>query len=141
MSAAAAANAALGTKKADDAVVAKPKYQSIRDLPRNELIVVVLIFAATGSSAAQLVRPLISFLLTNVLAWTGIDPSGSLKGGPWAFRLLYLCFMTPTYTCLLLTYGAICGRFPYFAAFAVKMWSRMLPKPALGAMKKVLKVE
>jgi hypothetical protein len=120
----------------------QPKYPGVFRLPRREMAICCVVFAITGTSSSRLVTPLLRLLLdSTALSWTGIPSTGSLFAGPNDFRLLYLLCMTPTYTLLLLLVGTLCGRRDFFSHFAVKMWTRMLPAPALGAMKRALGVE
>eukprot|EP01116_Phalansterium_solitarium_P005014 TRINITY_DN16276_c0_g1_i1.p1 TRINITY_DN16276_c0_g1~~TRINITY_DN16276_c0_g1_i1.p1 ORF type:complete len:185 (-),score=0.56 TRINITY_DN16276_c0_g1_i1:161-715(-) len=84
-----------------------------------EQLLICVVFAITGSSTMFLVRPLLR---------DGLQLEGSLKEGPWSFRLAYLAIMTPVYSCMLVAVGTLFGRHAYFRRFAVKMWSRFLPE-------------
>jgi len=57
---------------------------------------------------------------------------GSMKEGPWSFRIAYLCTTLPLYSCVLLTVATIAGRRPYFKKVVLRMWGRFLPKKALA---------
>jgi len=83
-----------------------------------EIIIICTVFAITGSSAVYFVKP----FLHNVI---GLE--GSLKEGPWSYRLLYLTFMMPMYSIMLMFVGTIFGRQAYFKKFVIRMWSRFLP--------------
>eukprot|EP00544_Gedaniella_sp_CCMP2646_P011618 CAMPEP_0202499296 /NCGR_PEP_ID=MMETSP1361-20130828/29297_1 /ASSEMBLY_ACC=CAM_ASM_000849 /TAXON_ID=210615 /ORGANISM="Staurosira complex sp., Strain CCMP2646" /LENGTH=86 /DNA_ID=CAMNT_0049131451 /DNA_START=371 /DNA_END=631 /DNA_ORIENTATION=+ len=69
-----------------------------------------------------LVRPAMSQIL-------GLK--GSLKDGPWSYRICSLVIMTPLYACLLVVVGTVFGRHAYFRHFAVKMFSRFGIPPEL----------
>ncbi|PRP79151.1 hypothetical protein PROFUN_13101 [Planoprotostelium fungivorum] len=82
-------------------------------------ILILLAFSITGSSSSFL----IALILRNVF---GLQ--GSLKAGPWSFRLATLILMMPVYSLLLLTIGTLLGRGEYFTKFVKRMWSRFLPR-------------
>ncbi|CAM9880719.1 unnamed protein product [Chrysoparadoxa australica] len=77
------------------------------------------VFAITGSSTLWLIRPTITRI-------TGLE--GSLKDGPWSYRIASIMIVSPCYTFNLLVLGSLAGRHKYFAAMAQKMWGRFLPK-------------
>lgn len=87
-----------------------------------EMVLICTVFAITGSSTMVLVRPAVS----NVL---GLE--GSLKDGPWSYRVCSLVIMTPLYASLLVVVGTVFGRHAYFRHFAVKMFSRFGIPPEL----------
>jgi hypothetical protein len=80
-----------------------------------EMVVICTVFAITGSSTMVLVRPAVS---------NGLGLHGSLKDGPWSYRICSLVIMTPIYATMLVGVGTIFGRHHYFRHFSVKMWSR-----------------
>jgi len=80
-----------------------------------EKLIIWTVFALTGSSTALVVRPFIK----NVL-----QLRGNLKDGPNRFRFAYLLLTIPIYSILLLTFGALFGRFEFFMRFTFRMWSR-----------------
>jgi hypothetical protein len=80
-----------------------------------EMVLICTVFAITGTSTMVLVRPAVS---------KGLGLHGSLKDGPWAYRICSLVIMTPIYATLLVCVGTIFGRHHYFRHFSVKMWSR-----------------
>lgn len=63
----------------------------------------------------QLVRPAVGEVL-------GIK--GSMREGPWTYRICSLVIMTPIYATLLVVVGTIFGRHAYFRHFSVKIFSR-----------------
>lgn len=89
--------------------------------PRNtfkwygEMTLLCTVFAITGSSTMFLVRPAMNDIL-------GLN--GSMKDGPWSYRLCSIVIMTPIYPILLVCTGTLFGRHAYFRHFAVKMFSR-----------------
>ncbi|GMH70594.1 hypothetical protein TL16_g05449 [Triparma laevis f. inornata] len=81
------------------------------------------IFGCTGSSTMLIVRPAVSNML---------QLEGTMKDGPWAYRIGTLLIMFPIYPILLLTFGTLGRRHVYFRHFAVKMLSRFgIPKGKL----------
>jgi len=99
--------------------------------PRNtfqwyrEMILLSTVFAITGSSTMFLVRPAVSEIL-------GLQ--GSMKDGPWSYRIASLVIMTPLYSILLVGVGTVFGRHFYFKHFSVKMLSRFgIPPEMLDA--------
>ena len=88
-----------------------------------EMFYICVVFGCTGSSTMLLVRPSVSNFL---------HLEGSMKEGPWAYRIASIVVMFPIYPILLLTFGTVAGRHVYFRHFAVKMLSRFgIPKGRL----------
>lgn len=87
-----------------------------------EMTLLCTVFAITGTSTMVLVRPAMSEIL-------GLK--GSLKDGPWSYRICSLVIMTPLYAGMLVLVGTIFGRHHYFRHFAVKMFSRFGIPPEL----------
>jgi hypothetical protein len=56
---------------------------------------------------------------------------GSLKDGPWSYRICSLIIMTPLYASLLVAVGTLFGRHAYFRHFSVKIFSRFGIPPEL----------
>ena len=54
----------------------------------------------------------------------GLGIRGSLKDGPWTYRICSLVIMTPLYASLLVVVGTLFGRHAYFRHFTVKIFSR-----------------
>lgn len=101
-----------------------PKPMPPRNTPAwyREMTLICTVFAITGSSTMFLVRPAMSEIL-------GLE--GSLKDGPWSYRICSLVIMTPLYATLLVCVGTIFGRHAYFRYFSVKMFSRFGVPPQL----------
>lgn len=75
-----------------------------------QLVVIFIVFAVTGSSAAYLSKP--------ILDWVGIsNESVSL----WIYYPLYIILIFPVYQLLLVFFGFIFGQFTFFWAFEKKM--------------------
>ncbi len=112
----------------------------MKDLSKQDRMIVFVIFAITGSSAAMLVRPALRYLAASALlqSISSINENSSFKEGPWAYRFLYFFVMWPMYSTLLLFYGTLFGRRIFFSHFVAKMWGRVLPKPATEALKRAL---
>ena len=75
-----------------------------------QLVVIFVVFAVTGSSAAYLSKPILAFL--------GISKD-SVSG--WIYYPLYIILIFPVYQVLLVSYGFIFGQFEFFWAFEKKM--------------------
>ncbi|KAI9297351.1 hypothetical protein K502DRAFT_323337 [Neoconidiobolus thromboides FSU 785] len=77
------------------------------------------IFAITGSTSVYISRPLLNNLF-------GLK--GSLKEGPWSYRISSVLLGLPTYSLLLFTFSNLFGKNVYFYPILKRMWSRFLPK-------------
>jgi manganese efflux pump family protein len=73
-----------------------------------QLIVILVVFAVTGSSAAYLSKPILSAL-------------GLSRDNPWIYYPLYIILIFPVYQVLLVSFGFIFGQFTFFWAFEKKM--------------------
>jgi hypothetical protein len=112
-----------------------------------EMVLICFVFAVTGSSTMVLVRYVVwrmtyskqkevrisqyplpasvaPFLQVRPAVSKGLALKGSLKDGPWSYRICSLVVMTPIYATLLVVVGTVFGRHHYFRHFSVKMWSR-----------------
>lgn len=83
----------------------------------------------------QLVRPAVGDVL-------GLQ--GSMREGPWSYRICSLVIMTPLYATLLVVVGTVFGRHAYFRHFSVKIFSRFgippeLMDPTFQATKKTFR--
>ncbi len=81
---------------------------------RWELIAIFIAFAVTGSTAAKISDPIISFL--------GIHKE-TVSG--WLYWPVRILFVFPIYQVLLLIVGWLFGQFKFFWKFEKKMLSRM----------------
>ena len=120
-------NGSDGTNPANQTFLQRflaPKPMPPRNTPAwyREMTLLCTVFAITGSSTMFLVRPAMS----NVL---GLE--GSMKEGPWSYRICSLVIMTPLYATLLVCVGTVFGRHAYFRHFSVKMFSRFGIPPSL----------
>mmetsp|Transcript_50810 Transcript_50810/g.99353 ORF Transcript_50810/g.99353 Transcript_50810/m.99353 type:complete len:173 (+) Transcript_50810:63-581(+) len=89
-----------------------------------EIFLINCVFAVTGSATMFLVRPAITDLL---------KLEGSMRNGPWSYRLTSLVVMTPLYPCLLVAVGTAAGRHAYFRHMAVGMVTRFgIPSHMVG---------
>ena len=75
-----------------------------------QLVVIIVIFAITGSSAAYLSKP--------ILATFGISKT-SVSG--WEYYPLYVILIFPIYQVLLVFFGFIFGQFAFFWGFEKKI--------------------
>lgn len=83
-----------------------------------EGIIVCAIFGVAGANSVLCVRP----LLGNVF---GLQ--GSMIEGPNSYRVASLLFVSPVYALIILTYGTLLGRHPYFARLSMKILGRFAP--------------
>jgi hypothetical protein len=96
--------------------------QKIRINSHSEIDPVSFSSGSHRSRARQLVRPAVS---------KGLGIQGSLKDGPWTYRICSLVIMSPIYGMLLVLVGTAFGRHSYFRHFSVKMFSRFGIPPEL----------
>jgi len=75
-----------------------------------QLIVILIVFAITGSTSAYLSKP--------ILAWLGLDKT-QISG--WIYYPLYIILIFPVYQVLLISFGCLFGQFKFFWAFEKKM--------------------
>ena len=87
-----------------------------------EACVAIAVFGVTGSTSVAFVRPALK-------ATTGIE--GTLKDGPWSYRIMSVAAVSPIYASLLVSFGTLAGRHLFFAAMAYKIFGRFLPRSAL----------
>ena len=78
-----------------------------------QLLVIFIVFAITGTTAARCAAPL--------TAWLGVT-AGSTPG--WVYWPLQILLILPLYQVLLLFIGTIFGQFHFFWAFEKRMLSR-----------------
>lgn len=90
------------------------KRWQLKDL--RQVIVVLIVFALTGTTAMFLKKPIFALL--------GIDSSAT-----WWMRALVWCVtILPVYNVLLLIYGFIFGQFTFFWNFEKKFFGRLIGK-------------
>ena len=56
-----------------------------------------------------------------------IGLEGSMREGPWSYRIISLIAVSPIYATMLVTFGTVAGRHRFFAAMASKIFARFLP--------------
>lgn len=79
-----------------------------------QVVLILIVFALTGSSSAKLAGPLCDFL--------GIYEESS----PWfVYWFLRIVLIFPIYQVLLVSFGWLFGQFTFFWQFEKKMLSRM----------------
>ena len=79
-----------------------------------QVVVIFVVFAVTGSSAAKLAAP-----LTEVL---GLDPQSI---SPWIYWPIRILLIFPIYQVLLVLFGWLFGQFQFFWNFEKKMLKRL----------------
>lgn len=84
-----------------------------------EAAVIFTVFGITGSTSVAVVRPVLKTA-------TGLE--GSMRDGPWSYRIISVLAVSPIYSVILVCVGTAAGRHRFFAAMAQKMFSRFLPK-------------
>ena len=57
---------------------------------------------------------------------------GSMKEGPWSYRIGSLVIVSPIYSVMLVTFGTLAGRHRFFAQMAYKIMGRFVPKPIMS---------
>ena len=82
-----------------------------------EAAVLFCVFGVTGSSSVYFVRPCLKSL--------GIE--GSMKDGPWSYRILSFLLVSPIYSVILITVGTLAGRHRYFSNMGLKILKRFVP--------------
>lgn len=85
-----------------------------------QILVVLIVFAITGSSSAYLGKPLLDFFALDREAF----PTGFFFGG-LGYYSLRLIVIFPLYQVLLVGYGWLFGQFRFFWNFEKKMLKRM----------------
>jgi len=90
---------------------------SWRESP-TEAAVAFCVFGVTGSTSVALVRPALKRTI-------GLE--GSMREGPWSYRITSLVAVSPIYATLLVSFGTVAGRHRYFAYMANKIFGRFLP--------------
>ena len=75
-----------------------------------QLVVIIVVFAVTGSSAAYLSKP--------ILATFGINKD---TVSAWEYYPLYIILIFPIYQVLLVSFGFLFGQFTFFWAFEKKL--------------------
>ncbi len=81
----------------------------------NQLIIVLIVFACTGTTVLFLKRPIVAYF----------SPDG--EQNTW-FSIVYYILILPTYNVILLFYGFVFGQFEFFWAYEKKMISRFSRK-------------
>jgi hypothetical protein len=56
---------------------------------------------------------------------------GTMRDGPWSYRICSIVIMSPIYGTLLVLVGTLFGRHAYFRHFSVKIFSRFGVPPEL----------
>lgn len=79
-----------------------------------QIVLILIVFAVTGSTASCIGKPILSFL--------DITPESFSTFGYWVVRILILFVM---YQFLLVFFGWVFGQFKFFWAFEKKMLSRL----------------
>ncbi len=84
-----------------------------------QLIVILLVFSVTGSTAVFVARPF--------LEWIGLRPDGFSGAwwGSWIYWILRILVIFPIYQVLLVVFGAVFGQFSFFWNLEKKMLRRM----------------
>lgn len=77
-----------------------------------QVVIILLVFAFTGTSVMLLKRPLLNLL------------GEGLNESVW-YNILYYIFLLPAYQILLLLYAFIFGQFKFFWAFEKRFFKRM----------------
>ena len=81
-------------------------------------LIILIVFSITGLSTVIFS----SFLLGEVF---GLE--GNFISGSWLYRLMYLLFIPPSYSVLLVLTGTVFGRRAYFLRRVKLLWGRIIP--------------
>ena len=84
-----------------------------------EAAVAFCVFGVTGSTSVAMVRPTLKSTF-------GLE--GSMREGPWSYRITSLVAVSPIYASLLVTFGTLAGRHRFFAYMATKIFGRFVPR-------------
>jgi len=84
-----------------------------------QLIIILIVFAITGSSSVYVAKPFLEFINLNRDSFPETWLGGTLY---WTLRILLIF---PFYQVLLVLFGWIFGQFKFFWDFEKKMLSRM----------------
>ncbi|GAB5366196.1 hypothetical protein AAMO2058_001124100 [Amorphochlora amoebiformis] len=87
--------------------------------------VLFIVFGITGTASVTLVRPALKYTL-------GLE--GSLKDGPWSYRIGSLLLVSPVYACMLLGIGTLAGRHNFAAKMFKRIMGRFLPASVTSAL-------
>jgi hypothetical protein len=77
-----------------------------------QVVLVLIVFAATGTTVMFLKRPVVSIFTEN-------------GEQPVLFSIIYYLLILPIYNIILLAYGFLFGQFDFFWRFEKGMWDRM----------------
>jgi hypothetical protein len=91
------------------------KWRAMSNLPDKALVFTV--FGLTGSASVMCVRP--------CLGKVGIE--GSLRDGPWSYRIASVALVSPAYAVLLVALGTLSGRHRFFGKMSARILSRFGP--------------
>lgn len=79
-----------------------------------QLIIIIIVFAITGSTAAIIAKPVLSLF--------GISKA---TVSHWVYYPLYIVIILPIYKVLLVTIGTLFGQYKFFSLFVIKMLHSM----------------
>ena len=79
-----------------------------------QLLLVLLVFAITGTTAARCAAP--------ITEWLGLPTEGS---SPWVYWPLRIVVVLPVYQVLLLAFGFLFGQFAFFWQFEKRMFAKL----------------
>ncbi|MFZ9004524.1 MAG: diacylglyceryl transferase [Bacteroidetes bacterium] len=84
-----------------------------------QLIIILVVFSATGSTAVYVAKPFLN--------WIGLHPGGFPDAwwGSWIYWTLRILVIFPIYQVLLVIMGAVFGQFAFFWNLEKKMLRRM----------------
>jgi hypothetical protein len=75
-----------------------------------QLIVIIVVFAITGSTAAYIAKPILSIISIN-----------KSEVSSWLYYSLYILILFPIYQVLLVSFGYLFGQFKFFWSFEKKL--------------------
>ncbi|MBY0435810.1 MAG: prolipoprotein diacylglyceryl transferase [Cyclobacteriaceae bacterium] len=80
-----------------------------------QVIVILIVFACTGTTVALLAKPLLHWIFAP-------------QPVPWWAKIVYYILILPIYNIFLLLYGFLLGQFHFFWEFEKRFFNRILRK-------------
>jgi len=79
-----------------------------------QLIIILIVFAITGSTSAYVAKPILSYLSIT-----------KESVGIWLYIPLYIIIILPVYKIILIAIGTLFGQKKFFSSFIINMLKKM----------------
>ncbi|KAK9687804.1 hypothetical protein K7432_014645 [Basidiobolus ranarum] len=89
-----------------------------RPLNKNNKAIIILVFVLTSLTNSRLTRGFLARVL---------KIKGTLLGGPWIYRLVYVLVTLHLYPFVILFWGSLFNHRSYFARVVVKRYGKIMP--------------